>query len=97
MGLWNWFNKVFGGGTKAHTNIKWETGSPNGMTYEQAFEKAKDGFKIGRIDWYSGKQLYYQDELMVRIIYKNGSGVSPYIPTEADKISSDWYVCGRVK
>ena len=49
--IWDFFNRIFGGGTKGHTNIVWETGSPNGMTYEQAIEKAKDGFKIGRIDW----------------------------------------------
>ena len=95
--MWTKIYRWLFGEKKPSNVIFTNSADGNGMTYEQAIEKAKDGFKVSRIDWYSGKQLYYQDELMVRIIYKNGSGVSPYIPTEADKISSDWYVCGRVE
>ena len=103
MGLWNWFNKVFGGGTKAHTNIKWETGGKDGcgMSWEQAKADAKNGWKVRDHNWPEGdyvRYFYYASGGFFLRWHAKERQSSPFFEKDAGKsIGMIWGRCGSVK
>ena len=96
--IWDWFNKVFGGGTKAHTNI---TGVHETMGWNDVKAAVIAGKHVHRWAWskenpdYDYMWLQMDGEvLMIRL--KNGQD-KPLKILVQDMVSADWYVCGGVE
>ena len=86
-------NYFFGGGTKAHTNIR---GVHEAMGQEKALALAKSGKKVSRmkekpngwfVEWDANDKVFREGILGNRTR-------NLYVPTEhlADSVSSDWFV-----
>ena len=85
MKLWNLI-KRFGGHSPKKKNIHFEQ-SPhgNGMTYDEAKQEAKWGYKVRKTDWPPKQFVIGDDEGRLSITYNDGASFYPYIPATADQ------------
>ena len=91
--LYNLFNSILSGGTKAHTNI---TDFSKALSIGKAMDLAKEGYRVRRVGG-SFRYIIYKDDNFWKCIQHDGV-LEKYFPLDFDKVdkadyvSCDWYV-----
>jgi hypothetical protein len=91
--LLNWFGK----GSPRKPNITFtDSADGNGMTYDQAMQDARDGWKVRMIDWHPLWFVFADGERLL-MTFDGGKYALPCFPVDADRTACNWVRCGRIE